>query len=71
MQEWTLPSGARLVRCKACVGPPPPDLPTDSAQGGVVTIDPETLRERLQRLVPEPMLDFKARSAGREPGEEG
>jgi hypothetical protein len=71
MQVWTLPGVRRqLIRCEACAGPAPADLPPLAAR--VIT------EPAWRPLVPIPTgvgvlpLDWKARGAGeRDPGEEG
>lgn len=70
MQVWTLPGVRRQqIRCEACAGPAPADLPPLEVRAPEVAWRP---------LVPIPTgvgvlpFDFKARAAGdREPGEEG
>jgi hypothetical protein len=65
-----IPRVARLLpRCAACAGPAPLDLPPL-----VVAAPPPVPRRPLPAWVPVAQIaafDWRARAAGREPGEEG
>jgi len=55
----------KLWRCEQCVGPAPPDLPPLVERKPVT---PLVMTRFAKDMLP---LDWKRRSAGREPGEEG
>lgn len=60
----------RRIRCDRCEGPAPPDLP---ALVELVAPRPSSTLARLRPILPlgTPLADWRARQAGREPGEDG
>ena len=61
----------RFLRCAACDGPAPPDLPALVERINAITPRPMT---RFPPVLPlgSPLADYRARQSGeREPGEEG
>lgn len=76
MLELTLKlaSGNTLtfIRCQACEGPAPPDLPLEDPAVRVTTWEAVDVMTRVRKLIPPPPVDYKAQAAGdRDPGEEG